>query len=97
MTPSPALRDTGLQGRGIVEEADDVAGFAAGAVGDLMPTAGPAGGEPGFGGGRGHFWEGAQLARPKRQIVMFGLETERPGHAAASRVEGLDLELGDQL
>ena len=31
-----------------------------------------------------------------RHIVMLGLEAERAGHAAAGRIEGLDLESGDQ-
>ena len=48
------------------------------------------------GGGGAHLRQDAEFADLQRHVVMLGLVAERAGHAAAGRVEGLDLELRDQ-
>ena len=70
---------------------------AAGAVGDLVAAAGAAGGEEGVGGGGAHLGARRRARRSERHRVMLGLIAERAGHAAAGRIEGLDLETRDQL
>ena len=44
-----------------------------------------------------HRRQDAEFADLQRHFVVFGLVAERPGHAAAGRVKGFDLEAGDEL
>ena len=74
-----------------------MAGVAAQGVGDLVAATGAAGGEERLGGCGAHPRQHAELADPERHRVMLGLVAEGAGHAAAGRIEGLDLEFGDQL
>ena len=46
------------------------------------------------GGGGAHLRQHAEFADPHRDVVMLGFEAERAGHAAAGRIEGLDLSSG---
>src|SRR5205085_10736232 len=80
-----------------VEKADEVAGFAARRVGELVPAARAVCGEQRIGRCRTHFGQYAELADLQRYFIMLGLVAERAGHAAAGRVERLDSEAWDQL
>src|SRR3954452_1216790 len=84
-------------GRGVVEDADEVAGLAAGGVGDLVAAARAVGGEKGSGRRRAYPGQHAELADLQRYVVMLGFIAERPSHATASRVEAVCAETGDQL
>src|SRR5580692_3764516 len=73
-----------------------MAGFASGGIGDLVAAARAVGGEQRVRRCRAHPRQYAELADLYRYFVMFGFIAERPGHAAARRVEGFDLEARDQ-
>ena len=73
-----------------------MAGMPAGAIGDLVATARPIGGEDSIGRCCPELWQYAQLADFQRYFVVLSLVAERTGHAAAGRVESLDSETRDQ-
>src|SRR5215469_10365486 len=83
--------------RGFVENTDDVAGLASGAIGDLVAAAGAVGGQDRVRGRSPHLGQDAELADFERHLVMLGLVPERPGHAATGRGECLDGKARDQL
>src|SRR5580658_9561384 len=66
-------------------------------MGDLLATAGAGRDENRLRGSGAHSGQDAELADAERHVVMFGLVAEGAGHAAAGRLEGLDLEAGDEL
>jgi len=62
-----------------------VTGEAAGAVLDLVATAGAGRGDQGVGGSRADGREEDEFADPLRKVKVLRLVAERTGHAAAAR------------
>src|SRR6266851_5229173 len=96
-TISISVMSNSHRGRRVVEDTDEMAGLAAGGVGNLVTAARAVGGEQCAGCGRPHLRQYPEFADLQRQRVMLGLVAEGSRHAAAGRVEGFDVETGDQL
>ena len=69
--------------------------FASRAIADLLATAGAVGDQQRRRIGRAHRRQQRELGHRHRDLEMFGLVAEGAGHAAAARLDGLDLEVGD--
>src|SRR5712671_6197819 len=82
---------------GVVEDADEVPGLAAGGLGNLMAAARAIGGEQGIASCHAHLRQHAELTDLQRYLVVLGLIAERSCHATACRVEALYRKIGNEL
>ena len=78
------------------QHARDVKRFALGAVVDLMPAGGAVGDDQRILVGAPHGGQQRQLGHLDRGTIGVSAVTERAGHAAAARFDGLDLQVRNE-